>query len=208
MSFKCESCKAYTQERPIVVVTAVKIHSSNYTISKEVKACASCAVRLTGIDLNLLKDRPSTQSMTVRELLRARGLRADSVAPAKLAALQWPRQSETNDVASAETAGEANVEDEPAIVRTSGVCGGSAHVAGTRIPVWMLHALWCTGASDDHILAAHPTLSLKQLLAARDYVERHRDEIARDQREQDAESAHLDPVAYRTCELRSGKGCV
>lgn len=84
--------------------------------------------------------------------------------------------------------GEASDEAEPVIVRTSGVCGGSARVTGTRIPVWTLHALWRAGASDEHVLAAYPALSLGQLRAARAYVERHRDEIAQDLREQEAET--------------------
>ncbi|KYG06927.1 type III restriction endonuclease subunit R [Sorangium cellulosum] len=84
--------------------------------------------------------------------------------------------------------GDAVGRAEPVIVRTPGVCGGSARVAGTRIPVWTLHALWRAGASDEQVLAAYPALSLDQLRATRDYVERHRDEIARDLREQEAEN--------------------
>ena len=84
--------------------------------------------------------------------------------------------------------GSTGTEPEPTIVRTPGICGGSARIAGTRIPVWTLYELWRMGASDQDVLSAYPSLSDAQLRAARDYVERHRDEIARDVHEQEAET--------------------
>jgi type III restriction enzyme len=75
-----------------------------------------------------------------------------------------------------------------AVVRTPGVCGGSARVAGTRIPVWTLLALWKSGATDRQILEAYPTLSYRQLQEARRYIQDHEDEIERDLREQETEA--------------------
>ncbi len=69
---------------------------------------------------------------------------------------------------------------EPAIVKTPGVCGGSACVRTTRIPVWSL-VLWRRQAvSDQRLLKMFPTLTLSDLDAAWKYADAHRDEIEQD----------------------------
>lgn len=57
------------------------------------------------------------------------------------------------------------------------VCGGSARIAGTRIPVWSLESWRRLGAGDDEILRNYPTLKASDLLNAWRYVERHPQEI-------------------------------
>lgn len=76
---------------------------------------------------------------------------------------------------------------ELAIVRTPGVCGGSARIAGTRIPVWTVAALWRAGATDRQVLEAYPTMSANQLSEARLYLQGHEAEIDQDIREQEAD---------------------
>jgi len=66
------------------------------------------------------------------------------------------------------------------ILKTPGVCGGSACVRATRIPVWSL-VLWRRqGSSDVHLLEMFPALSQPDLDAAWAYDASHRDEIDRD----------------------------
>lgn len=57
------------------------------------------------------------------------------------------------------------------------VCGGSARIAGTRIPVWSLESWRRLGADDAELLRNFPSLSAADLLNAWRYVERHRAEI-------------------------------
>ena len=66
------------------------------------------------------------------------------------------------------------------------VCGGSARIAGTRIPVWSLESWRRLGASDDEILRNHPSLQASDLLNAWQYVARHALEIDREISENNA----------------------
>jgi uncharacterized protein (DUF433 family) len=68
----------------------------------------------------------------------------------------------------------------PAIVKTPGVCGGRACVAGTRITVWGLVQHRQLGLNDDAILASIPALDREQLAAAFRYASEHAEEIAHD----------------------------
>jgi uncharacterized protein (DUF433 family) len=68
------------------------------------------------------------------------------------------------------------------------VCGGSARIAGTRIPVWSLESWRRLGASDDEILRNHPSLQASDLLNAWQYVTRHPREIDREIAENEAEN--------------------
>jgi uncharacterized protein (DUF433 family) len=63
------------------------------------------------------------------------------------------------------------------IERTEGVCGGSARVAGTRIPVWQLVAARNLGVSEDQLLIDYPALSAEDLVNAWSYARAHLDEI-------------------------------
>jgi uncharacterized protein (DUF433 family) len=71
------------------------------------------------------------------------------------------------------------------IVRTPGVCGGSARIAGTRIPVWSLVEAKRLGLSDEELLRDHPGLERTDLHAAWEYYVTHAEEIERDLAEQD-----------------------
>lgn len=73
----------------------------------------------------------------------------------------------------------------PSIVKTPGVCGGSARLIRTRIPVWILEQFRRLGADDQEIQRNYPTLQQTDLEQAWRYVERYREEIERDIREND-----------------------
>ncbi len=66
------------------------------------------------------------------------------------------------------------------------ICGGSARVAGTRIPVWSLESWRRLGADDAEILRNFPTLTHPDLLNAWNYVSRHSQEIDREISENEA----------------------
>jgi uncharacterized protein (DUF433 family) len=63
------------------------------------------------------------------------------------------------------------------IVKTPGVCGGTARVDGTRIPVWQLVEERDLGASEAQLLNSYRTLTARDLVAAWDYAEAHSEEI-------------------------------
>ena len=63
------------------------------------------------------------------------------------------------------------------------VCGGSARIAGTRIPVWSLESWRRLGADDAEILHNYPSLQSSDLVNAWHYVARHSQEIDREIRE-------------------------
>jgi len=66
----------------------------------------------------------------------------------------------------------------PGIQKTSGVCGGDARVARTRIPVWVLEQARRLGLSESRILRDYPGLTAQDLREAFAYADAHRDEIA------------------------------
>ena len=66
---------------------------------------------------------------------------------------------------------------ESVIQRTSNVCGGSACIRATRIPVWSLVVWRMQGVSDQRLLEMYPTLTQLDLDAAWRYEASHRDEI-------------------------------
>ena len=65
------------------------------------------------------------------------------------------------------------------------VCGGSARIVKTRIPIWILEALRRRGASEGKILESYPSLRAEDLVNAWAYVKWHAEEI-------DAEIAESD----------------
>ena len=72
----------------------------------------------------------------------------------------------------------ADIADQlPGIEFDPRVCGGSARIAGTRIPVWSLESWRRLGAEDEEILRNHPSLQASDLLNAWQYVARHQPEI-------------------------------
>ena len=63
------------------------------------------------------------------------------------------------------------------------ICGGSACIAGTRIPVWLLEQARRLGMSETDLLLAYPTLRNEDLANAWAYVNSHREEIEKEIRE-------------------------
>src|SRR2546421_12348439 len=63
------------------------------------------------------------------------------------------------------------------ISKTPGVCGGSACIRDTRIPIWGLVERERLGQSDAHILDNVPGLTADDLAAARAYYAEHPCEI-------------------------------
>jgi uncharacterized protein (DUF433 family) len=82
----------------------------------------------------------------------------------------------------------AEVNDYPkGITKTSGVCGGSACIGGTRIPVWVLEQFRRLSQSEVEILRAFPSLDMADLAKAWEYVRAHHQEIDEDIRQNEAE---------------------
>ncbi len=71
----------------------------------------------------------------------------------------------------------------PGIEKTSGVCGGSACIIRTRIPVWTLISFKMLGLSDSTILVSYPTLRQQDLTNAWAYYEANKFEIDLDIKE-------------------------
>ncbi len=78
------------------------------------------------------------------------------------------------------------------IVKTPGVIGGDACIAGTRIPIWLLASYRQEGATDANILNAYPQLSAVELVTAWLYVEAFYDEINTAIQEQEGADIILD----------------
>jgi len=75
------------------------------------------------------------------------------------------------------TAGRDSIRGYPTIEKTTGVCGGAARIAGTRIPVWQLVAARETGASEGQLLMDFPRLEARNLVDAWAYAADHLEEI-------------------------------
>jgi uncharacterized protein (DUF433 family) len=63
------------------------------------------------------------------------------------------------------------------IVKTPNICGGSARVNGTRIPVWGIEVSRRAGASAASIVRSYGGLRTADIQAAFAYADRHRAEI-------------------------------
>ena len=72
------------------------------------------------------------------------------------------------------------------IARTPGVCGGTACIANTRIPVWVLVQAKSLGATESELLHDYPTLGATDLVNAWLYAEAFPNEIEVAIRENDA----------------------
>jgi len=64
-------------------------------------------------------------------------------------------------------------------VKTHGVCGGNARIAGTRIPVWILELERRLGMSDHQLLRRHPSINAGLLRDALRYADANPEEIER-----------------------------
>lgn len=65
----------------------------------------------------------------------------------------------------------------PGIDFQDNVCGGSARIIRTRIPVWLLESLRRGGKTDAELLAAYPSLTAEDLANAWNYARSHRTEM-------------------------------
>jgi uncharacterized protein (DUF433 family) len=68
----------------------------------------------------------------------------------------------------------------PGIDIQEGVCGGSARVIRTRIPVWLLESYRRSGSTDAQLLSAYPSLTAEDLASAWHYARSHREEMDRE----------------------------
>jgi uncharacterized protein (DUF433 family) len=68
-------------------------------------------------------------------------------------------------------------EASPGIDFEDGICGGSARIVRTRIPVWTLESARRQGMKDAAILAAFPSLTAEDLTNAWQYARSHRAEM-------------------------------
>jgi len=66
------------------------------------------------------------------------------------------------------------------IEKTEGVCGGSARIKQTRIPVWSLENARRIGVTEAELLQNFPNLTAQDLANAWAYVLSHREEIDRE----------------------------
>lgn len=66
------------------------------------------------------------------------------------------------------------------IESTPNVCGGSACILRTRIPVWVLENARRQGVNESELLQDYPTLTAQDLANAWSYVRSHRAEIERE----------------------------
>ena len=60
------------------------------------------------------------------------------------------------------------------------VCGGSARIVRTRIPIWLLESLRRGGKTDAELLTAYPSHTAEDLAKAWNYARIHRDEMDRE----------------------------
>jgi uncharacterized protein (DUF433 family) len=83
-----------------------------------------------------------------------------------------------------------NSAESPAIRKTAGVCGGSACVGDSRIPVWTLWRMRELGLTDSQLLEAYPSLTQQGLSAAWEYAVRNAREITEEVSRQTSGNGH------------------
>lgn len=74
------------------------------------------------------------------------------------------------------------------ISHTPGVCGGSACIRDTRIPVWTIVQAKQAGASDIELLQSFPAITAEDITNAMRYYQGHSAEIEADIQEQELEA--------------------
>jgi uncharacterized protein (DUF433 family) len=79
-----------------------------------------------------------------------------------------------------------NPEAVPGIEKTPDVCGGSACIVRTRIPVWLLVEAKNAGASETHLLESFPALRMEDLQNAWAYYRANKEEIEREMLENES----------------------
>lgn len=73
------------------------------------------------------------------------------------------------------------------IESTPNVCGGSACIVRTRIPVWILENARRQSVTESELLQDYPALTAQDLANAWSYVRSHRQEIEREITENEAD---------------------
>lgn len=77
---------------------------------------------------------------------------------------------------------ERTVRSHPRILKSSEVWGGKAVVAGTRVPVFMVHARLESGWTEDEVRQAYPRLTAEDVAAVRAYASAHPRAVREDRR--------------------------
>lgn len=72
------------------------------------------------------------------------------------------------------------------IERTTGVCGGEARLAGTRIPVWVLVQARRLGSTEVELLHNYPMLNAAKLAQAWTYAKVNAEEVEQSIQENEA----------------------
>jgi uncharacterized protein (DUF433 family) len=73
------------------------------------------------------------------------------------------------------------------VEKTPGICGGSARIVRTRIPVWTLEQYRRLGMAEAEMLRVYPTLRAEDLANAWAYARAHRAEIDEDIRQNETD---------------------
>lgn len=73
------------------------------------------------------------------------------------------------------------------VEKTPGICGGSARIVRTRIPVWTLEQYRRLGMAEAELLRVYPTLRAEDLANAWAYVRAHLAEIDEDIRQNETD---------------------
>jgi uncharacterized protein (DUF433 family) len=66
------------------------------------------------------------------------------------------------------------------ITKTDGVCGGSACIKGTRIPVWVLVNYFRLGQTMEQLVDGYPSLKPADIESALAYYRENKEEIDRE----------------------------
>lgn len=69
------------------------------------------------------------------------------------------------------------------IVKTPGVCGGSARIDGTRITVWLIMGLLLNESSDLDVEWMYPELKHEDITDAKNYWYDNKEEIEKELKE-------------------------
>lgn len=72
---------------------------------------------------------------------------------------------------------EIQLTDHPHVIRREGFRGGRPIIRGTRMPVWLIAAMWKSGDTPDEIREAYSHISLAAIFDALSYYLDHRAEI-------------------------------
>ncbi len=88
-----------------------------------------------------------------------------------------PKMSNSEIAQLVQTATQKIAVDFPGIEKTSGVCGGSACVIRTRIPVWSIVEYMNMGVGKEKLLLNFPTLRAQDLSNIRAYYAANKAEI-------------------------------